>query len=134
MACQLQPTRVDMHSSRLGTEKSVKCNVLFVIDQLCELGGAEKVLLNTIDLLDRDRFAPSVLTFKIDSSIPAFAKIPSKRTVLPLPNTWDLNGIKTALRLRRLIKEDSIHIVHTFFETSDLWAGPIARLSGVPVI
>src|ERR1700686_1758073 len=44
-------------------------HVLFVIDQLCQRGGAEKALLRTIDLLPKDRFQVSLLTFQIDCRV-----------------------------------------------------------------
>jgi len=108
-------------------------HILFVIDQLCQLGGAERVLLNTIRLLPENRYRTSLLTFKLDSSL--VGVIPCPHYVLPLRKTYDLNAVRMALRLRSLLVGDHIDIVHTFFETSDLWAGPIAKLSaGVKLV
>jgi glycosyltransferase involved in cell wall biosynthesis len=36
--------------------------------------------------------------------------------------------------LNRLIRTQQVRIVHTFFETSDLWGSLIAKLSGVPAL
>jgi glycosyltransferase involved in cell wall biosynthesis len=42
--------------------------------------------------------------------------------------------MRTALQFRDIVRRENVSIVHTFFETSDLWAAPIARLSGCPVL
>jgi len=47
---------------------SQRINLLFIIDQLCETGGAERCLLNMIRLLPKDRFHWSLVTFKIECS------------------------------------------------------------------
>ncbi len=39
-----------------------------------------------------------------------------------------------ANQIRRLIRSQRVRIVHTFFETSDLWGGLVAKLSGDPVL
>jgi len=52
----------------------------------------------------------------------------------PLTNVYNHQAVRVAHRLRKLIKDENIDIVHTFFPTSDLWAGPIAKLSGVKAL
>ena len=64
----------------------------------------------------------------------ALENVSSALRVLPLRRTYDFNAVKTALLIRDLIRRENVSIVHTFFETSDLWAAPIARLSGCPVL
>src|SRR5229473_1563900 len=59
-------------------------HVLFLIDQLCEMGGAERILLNTIRLLPKDRFRSSLITFKIDPQLPIFADFPCPYRVFPI--------------------------------------------------
>ena len=54
--------------------------------------------------------------------------------VLPLRRTYDLGAAKSALRLRELIRRENVSIVHTFFESSDLWAAPVAKMSGCPIL
>jgi glycosyltransferase involved in cell wall biosynthesis len=105
-------------------------HVLFVIDQLCEAGGAERMLLNTIRLLPRERFRCSLLTFKIDESLELFKHLPCPHLVFPLRNTYNWNALQTALKIREFIRSENVRIVHTFHETSDLWAGLIAKMCG----
>ncbi len=108
--------------------------VLFVIDQLCELGGAEKVLLRMIDRLPRERYSPMLLTFKIDESLGIAKSVSCALYVYPLHSTHDWQALQVARKLRRLIRENHVQITHTFHETSDLWAGAIAKVSGCPIL
>lgn len=108
--------------------------VLFIIDQLCELGGAEKVLLRMVDRLPRERYSPRVVTFKIDPSLGIANSISCPLHVFPLSRTYDRTALAVARQIRGLIREHRVQITHTFHETSDLWAGPIAKISGCPVL
>jgi len=105
-------------------------HVLFLIDQLCEMGGAERIVLNTIRLLPKDRFRCSLITFKVDPQLPIFADFPCPYQVFPVERTYGFNGIKVAWKLREFIRRENVSIVHTFFETSDLWGGFISRTAG----
>jgi len=109
-------------------------HILYVIDQICQVGGAERVLLEMIRRLPRDHFRCSVITFQIEPGLEALENVSSLLRVLPLRRTYDISAIRTALLIRDLIRRENVSIVHTFFETSDLWAAPIARLSGCPVL
>jgi glycosyltransferase involved in cell wall biosynthesis len=109
-------------------------HVLYVIDQVCQLGGAERVLLETTRRLPADRFRCSVVTFQINPRLPALEGISSQLQVLPLRRTYDLRAIRSAVALWNFIRREGVSIVHTFFETSDLWAAPVAKLSGCPVL
>jgi len=104
-------------------------HVLYLVDQLRETGGAERMLLNTVRLLPRDRFRCSVVTFKIDSKLALFKDFPCSLYLYPLQRTYDWNALRVALKLRRLIRSQDVAIVHTFFETADLWGGFVAKLS-----
>ena len=109
-------------------------HILYVIDQICQVGGAERVLLEMIRRLPRDHFRCSVITFRTEPGLKALENVSSLLRVLPLRRTYDISAIRTALLIRDLIRRENVSIVHTFFETSDLWAAPIARLSGCPVL
>src|SRR5579883_2914095 len=107
-------------------------HILFLIDQLCQAGGAERALLQIIRLLPRSRFRCSLATFKIDRCQPAFADIPCRVHLFPLRRTYGWSGLRAALRLSKLIRSEGVRLVHTFFETSDIWGGVITKLSGRP--
>jgi glycosyltransferase involved in cell wall biosynthesis len=42
--------------------------------------------------------------------------------------------LRLSWRLCRLMRDQKIDIVHTFFPVSDLWAGPLAKLSGARML
>jgi len=109
-------------------------SLLFIIDQLCELGGAEKVLLRMVDRLPRERYSPRVVTFKIDESLGIRESISCPLHVFPLRRTYDANALAVAREIRALVRAHRIRITHTFHETSDLWGGPIAKMSGCPIL
>ncbi len=106
--------------------------VLYVIDQLKHLGGAERSLLRLLRGLPRDRFSPSVLTF--DFNPEAFPGMPCPVLVYPIRRIYGWNGIRYGARFAKLLRAEQIDIVHTFFESSDLWAAPLARLFGNVVL
>jgi len=109
-------------------------NVLYIIDQLCELGGAERMLLSILRALPKERFRTSLLTFRINPGLDIFADFPCPYEVLPLQKTYDWTALQVARKIRRRIRDQQISIVHTFFETSDLWAAPLAKMSGCKAV
>ena len=111
-----------------------RVHVLFMIDQLCEPGGAERVMLQTIGLLPKDRFRCSLITFKMDTSRELFVNLPCPHRVFPLKRTYDWQALQAARSIRRFIREERVDIVHTFHETSDLWGGFISRMRNGPVL
>lgn len=121
-----------LHTGRTAPDS--RPHVLFIIDELCEMGGAERVLFKMIRLLPQDLFRCSLITFRINPEAEEVKNISCPTYVLPLKSTYDWNALKVAGQIRRFIRQEKVSIVHTFFETSDLWAGPIAKLSGCPVL
>jgi glycosyltransferase involved in cell wall biosynthesis len=108
--------------------------VLFIIDQLCEMGGAERVLLRMIERLPRERYSPRVVTFKIDENCGFREMITCPLEVYPLQLTYDWMALQVARRIAGIVRSHRVRITHTFHETSDLWAGMVAKLSGCPVL
>jgi glycosyltransferase involved in cell wall biosynthesis len=109
-------------------------HVLYIIDQLCRLGGGETMILEIIRRLPVHRFRCSVITFQFDPDLEALKSLPHPLHIMPLKRAYDFNAAKMALRLKRLIQIEKVSLVHTFFETSDLWGAPIAWLSGCPAL
>ena len=109
-------------------------HVLFIIDELCEMGGAERVLLKMVRLMPQQAFRCSLLTFKIRPEIEELRNIGCPLYVWPLRKTYDWNALKVAGQILRLIRQERVSIVHTFFETSDIWGAMVARISGCPVL
>ncbi|MCU1240405.1 MAG: hypothetical protein JWO71_1131 [Candidatus Acidoferrum typicum] len=109
-------------------------HVLFVIDQLCEAGGAERAILQTIRLLPRSRFRVSLITFRIDERLQFFRELPCPHFVYPLGRTYDWNALRVARKIRRFIREERVDIVHTFHETADLWGGLVSQMKDGPAL
>ncbi len=109
-------------------------SVLYVIDELLQLGGAERNLVRTLHHLPRDRFRPFVLTFHLNREVEDFRTLPCPVEVYPVYNLYSVNTARYAPRLLAWIRRERIRIVHTFFETSDLWAGGVAKAGSDAVL
>jgi glycosyltransferase involved in cell wall biosynthesis len=119
--------------SRVAADKAIR--VLYVIDRLDSqpYGGAERALWNMLECISKDKFHCSLVTFapEGESGPEKYAGYPVR--VLRMRSCFDSTGMKAARELFRLVRKERFDVVHTFFETSDLFAGPIARLAGCPV-
>ncbi len=114
-----------------STSGSKLPHVLFVVDGFPKaLGGGERIALRLASLLPRYGFRASVLTFALhpESSFRP-AEAPCPVYLLPLTKTYDLQALRGAFALRHFLHDQKIQVVQTFFESSDLWAGLITRLS-----
>ncbi len=101
-------------------------NVVFVIDELTQtLGGAEHALRRIITLLPRDKFSCSLVTFRLSPDLQVHDYFPCPVHHLPVRSVFDWGAI---LKLRRLLLNANAHIVQTFFESSDLYAGVVTKL------
>ncbi len=104
--------------------------ILFLVDQLTELGGGERVLLELARRLPPREFSTSVISFR-DQPNPAAFDLCGHVEFMPLQAAVGLEAMKVAWRLRALIQERDVKIVHTFFETSDLYGTLVAKLARV---
>src|SRR5712664_3779585 len=109
-------------------------HVFYIIDQLAQFGGAERVLFEIVRRLSPERFRCSVVVFTVNPDLEALRNFPVPLYNLPLKRTYDFNAAKMAIGLSRLIGQAKVSIVHTFFETSDIWAASVAKLSGCPIL
>jgi glycosyltransferase involved in cell wall biosynthesis len=108
--------------------------LLYIVDQLTEMGGAERLLVKMIRSLSKERFQCSLVTFQIDRSLPLFSSMPCDVRVLPLRKSYNTQALRLSLELRSLLRSEGVSIVHTFFETADLWGCLVSRLSRVPIV
>ena len=124
-----------MSSTPVTTAESKRpINVLFVIDHLVRLGGGEAALLRMVRLLPKDRFRCFVVTLSGGIAPHVMADLPCPAYEFDMARTYSLKALKRAIQIRRLIRQERVDIVHTFFETSNTWGGLVARISGVPVL
>jgi glycosyltransferase involved in cell wall biosynthesis len=117
-------------TNRIASRQSDLPQVLFVIDQLSKtLGGGERAVLQLASQLPEHGFQASVLTFFLDPESPALKMTTVPIYCLPLRRTYGIGGLQAALRFRQFIRREGFAIVHTVFESSDLWAGFVTRAS-----
>ena len=109
-------------------------HILYLIDVLWGLGGAEGVLLRIPKLLPPDRYRCTIATFRLRPSAPIFGQLPCPVREFPVSRVFGMGALRAALDLRRFIRSERVQIVHTFFESADLLGGLVAKLSGVPVV
>lgn len=108
-----------------------RVHVLYLIDHVRQIiGGGEQALIKFIRHLPRDRFRVSVGTFKADPIRQPFDELECPLYVFPLDSMCSWNAARMALRLRQLIRSEDVDIVHTFFETANIWGGLVAKISG----
>ena len=109
-------------------DAKVRPHVLFLIDHLMALGGGETNLLKVVQLMPPELVRCSVATFRIKPEIRQSISVPVY--VFPWKRFFHADAWKAAIALRKLIKTEKVDIVQTYFETSNLWGGLVAKLSG----
>src|SRR5580704_14479717 len=122
-------SETDAPSRALATGEAIpRPHVLFLIDHLLSLGGGETNLLKVVQLLPPELVRCSIGTFRIDPKIRANISVPVH--VFPWKRVYHLDALKAAGALRKVIRDEHVDIVQTYFETSNLWGGLVAKLSG----
>lgn len=105
-------------------------HILLAVDQFARaLGGGERIALKLAGLLPQYGYRVSVLTLGAHPETPILSTANSFPVyVLPLRRAYGREAISAAVDLRRFLREQKVALVQTFFESSDLWVGPIAKL------
>jgi glycosyltransferase involved in cell wall biosynthesis len=111
-----------------------KPHILYLIDILWGLGGAEGTLLRTVRLLPKGRYRCSIGTFRLRPGLSMLNDCPCPVLEFRLGRVFGAGALRTAMRLREFIHSQQVDIVHTFFPAADLWGGLVAKLSGCPVL
>jgi glycosyltransferase involved in cell wall biosynthesis len=109
-------------------DSKARPHVLFLIDHLMALGGGETNLLKVVKLMPPEEVRCSIATFRIKPEIRQTISAPVY--VFPWKRFYHLDAWKAVFALRKLIREEHVDIVQTYFETSNLWGGIVAKLSG----
>ncbi len=109
-------------------------HVFYLIDGLWSLGGAENTLLRAVRSLPCDRFRCSIGTFRLRPTLPALQDLRCPVLEFPLTSVFGWQAFRTARKLRQYLRTERVDIVHTFFQTADLWGGAITKLSGCPIL
>lgn len=109
----------------------MKINVMYVIEEL-ELGGAERVVIDQATMLDRERYNAIVCCLRAKG---AFAADLEKGHV-PVVELCKKPGFDPSVlaKLRKVIKDHRIDVVHTHLWVANLWGRMAGILSGVKVV
>jgi glycosyltransferase involved in cell wall biosynthesis len=112
----------------IANAATARPHVLLLIDHLMALGGGETNLLKVAELMPPELVRCSIATFRIKPEIQASIRVPVH--IFPWKRVYHLDAWKAAFALRKLIRDEHVDIVQTYFETSNLWGGIVAKLSG----
>jgi glycosyltransferase involved in cell wall biosynthesis len=110
-----------------------KISILYLIDQMKNMGGAEGNLLNVITNINQNRFTYFLYTFQLEFPMKGILEkknIKCLQTLLPTT----LKGLLKFLTFSIEIRSKKVNILHTYFEGSDIWGTFLAKLAGIPVI
>jgi glycosyltransferase involved in cell wall biosynthesis len=106
---------------------------MFIIDQLTELGGAERMMFALARSLPERGYKVVVVTLR-DQPSPEAYKLVDEIVVLPTRSCLSKQGLQTLNRVRELIRERNVSLVQTYFESADLFGAIASRLAGVTTI
>jgi glycosyltransferase involved in cell wall biosynthesis len=106
--------------------------VLFMIDHLGGLGGGETSLVRIVRSMPSDRVRCSVITLDARVNPVLKRQLTCPLHVFPLHSAFNFHAVRVAAEIRRLLRTEKIDVVHTFFESSNLWGGFICKFGGGP--
>ena len=104
--------------------------IVYVITGLF-VGGAERLLLDTVRSLDRKQFEPVVVSFVGGDMIPEFRQCGIRVIDLRMSRAWPWPGV---WRLFKLLRIEKPEIIHTHLIHADIFGRVIGWLCGVPTI
>ena len=126
MRIQTAPLRTDKtHRPTLGPRDLF--SMLFLIDRLTEMGGAELALVRLVRDLPARGILPIVIAFQQDVGAEFSNILSCPLFCMPLTRTYGFAAFRTACRLRAIMRRYDIRLVHTFFETSDIYGGLVTK-------
>lgn len=106
--------------------------VLHLVPSL-HVGGVGRLLVNTAAGLDRDRYLPSVAYFAPPTHLA------DQLSELDVPLVWlrhggRSQGLSTLSRLRRVIRDRRVDLIHTHLALDRVYGGLAAYLEDVPMV
>lgn len=122
----------DTASAGSGSRPNRK--VLYLIDTLLGIGGAEHALLKMVTHLPRFGYSAAIGSFQMTRDEKLRSLFPCTLYDFPLTRIYHWGALRTGLALHRLVARERFDVVHTIFPTADLWAAPIVRLAGHPLL
>jgi glycosyltransferase involved in cell wall biosynthesis len=106
-------------------------NIMFVINNL-SMGGSERQMIELIKGVDKDRFNPIVVCFEKGEGYTSYLK-KSGIPIFYAERKWRFDPFVIG-KLRQLIRQHNIDIVHTYLAIAGLYGPIAARLENLPVV
>ncbi|UUZ93028.1 glycosyltransferase [Paenibacillus sp. P25] len=104
---------------------------LLVLSPVAERGGAERVMVDTLKYLNRDKFQAKLIFFEQGSLVEEMSRLGYESEVIPAERLRDLGTyIRVVAGLRRIIRTDRIDIVVSWMPKAHLYGGIAAFLEG----
>ncbi|MGA2098544.1 MAG: glycosyltransferase [Candidatus Acidiferrum sp.] len=114
-----------------SNENDSRTHVLFLVDGLMAWGGGEGALLKIARHLPHDRFRCSLAVLKSGGKLyELFREASCPVYEFPVSKILRPKAFKTGWQLRKFMRREKVDIVHTFFETANLWGALVAKLGG----
>jgi glycosyltransferase involved in cell wall biosynthesis len=111
-----------------------KWPVLLLVESLGH-GGCERDATKIAVGLDRDRFEPHIAVFHEGGFLtPQLEAAQVPILSLPLRSFLNSSALAAAQKMGAYIRHHNIQLVHAFDVPSDIFAAPVARWYGVPVV
>ena len=98
-------------------------------------GGSERQAVELVKRLDQSRFEPMVACFQNDGNLSK--ELPNGLDgiqAFPLAGFFNAAALRQAARFLRLLRRAHVQVVQCFDFYSNLFAIPLARIAGVPVV
>jgi glycosyltransferase involved in cell wall biosynthesis len=110
-----------------------RLRVLYMIDYLDMIGGAERLVAGLALNMPRDRIEPWVCSTRVGDHVPVgvLAEAGVPHVDIGRRSTWDVPRLA---RLAALIRRQRFDVVHAHLFGSNLWGTLIGRACGVPVV
>ncbi|MCK5146605.1 glycosyltransferase [bacterium] len=108
-----------------------KIRIAYVINNLT-VGGAEKLLLNTIQVLDQSQFEIHVIPLL--SPLTLLDQFVTTGAMVHPINMKNKRDCTCLFKLIHYFKKNKIEIVHTHLTEADFWGRLSAILAGIPII
>jgi glycosyltransferase involved in cell wall biosynthesis/peptidoglycan/xylan/chitin deacetylase (PgdA/CDA1 family) len=116
------------------SSKTQKLRILFLVDQLDSIGGAERNLLQIVSFLIKEGHYPIVACFKGGAVSETIEKMGVQVENLFVGKVYNLRGLRAFTKLKQIIKRDGIDLIVTYHESSDFFGVVLALITRTPII
>lgn len=111
-----------------------KTSILFLIDVLTEVGGAEKNLMQLVTGLEPNKYNITVCCLRGGKVYEEMKSMKINVINLNLGRIYGFRSFIKAIKLIKIIKQEKVRLMVTYLEASDYWGSIVGRISGVPII